>query len=195
MPRSIEALKNDRKVIRVSQCLHKEIDTFRFSGPEHFFADAPLILLLSRELFFDVDLIDFDASTDRSAQDDRKSITQYLFVLYRRDLTSCSHRRTARNATPCTSIPSRSSLSFSVSFFFSLSLFFFLSFSLSSFSLPLLDLGTKFKSALVTREKTCSINFSVFWSLKPVLRVSPGSHGCDREEHHQRGLVRHANAR
>ena len=43
--------------------------------------------------------------------------------------------------------------SLSLSFF--LSLFFFLSFSLSSFSLPLLDLGTKFKSALVTREKTC----------------------------------------
>ena len=43
--------------------------------------------------------------------------------------------------------------------FFSLSLFLslFLSFSLSSFSLPLLDLGTKFKSALVTREKTCLI--------------------------------------
>ena len=47
--------------------------------------------------------------------------------------------------------------SLSLSFFFlSLSLF-FLSFSLSSFSLPLLDLGTKFKSALVTREKTCYI--------------------------------------
>ena len=52
MPRSIEALKNDRKVIRVSQGLHKEIDTFRFSGPEHFFADAPLILLLFAKIIF-----------------------------------------------------------------------------------------------------------------------------------------------
>ena len=28
MPRSIEALKNDRKIIRVSLCLHKEIDAY-----------------------------------------------------------------------------------------------------------------------------------------------------------------------
>ena len=47
--------------------------------------------------------------------------------------------------------------SLSLSFFFSLSLFLSLFLSLSSFSLPLLDLGTKFKSALVTREKTCLV--------------------------------------
>ena len=52
MPRSIEALKNDRKVIRVSLCLHKEIDAFRFSGPEQFSADAPLILLLFAKIIF-----------------------------------------------------------------------------------------------------------------------------------------------
>ena len=52
MPRSIEALKNDRKIIRVSLCLHKEIDAFRFSGPEQFSADAPLILLLFAKIIF-----------------------------------------------------------------------------------------------------------------------------------------------
>ena len=52
MSRSIEALKNDRKIIRVSLCLHKEIDAFRFSGPEQFSADAPLILLLFAKIIF-----------------------------------------------------------------------------------------------------------------------------------------------
>merc|ERR1712091_99852 len=52
MARSIEALKNDRKIIRVSQRLHKEIDEFRFSGPEQFSAGAALILLLFAKMIF-----------------------------------------------------------------------------------------------------------------------------------------------
>ena len=44
--------KTIEKIIRVSQCLHKEIDASRFSGPEQFSAGAPLILLLRAQIIF-----------------------------------------------------------------------------------------------------------------------------------------------
>ena len=72
MPRSIEVLKNDQKLLRVFLYLHKEIDAFLFSGPEQFFnifqrrASHPLPLREPR--FFNADSIDVDASIDRGAQ-------------------------------------------------------------------------------------------------------------------------------
>ena len=207
MPRSIEALKNDRKIVRVSQGLHKEIDTFRFSGPEQFSADAPLILLLFAKIIFrhrsdrgaqkrsnsptrsqglhkEIDTFRFSGPEhffadaplilllftriifrrrfdrfrclDRSKRSRRSKINytvSFRFIQTRSYILQPPPHRSQRYSLHFNSFSLFSIVLCLFLFFFSLSFSF--SLSLSSFFLPLLDLGTKFKSALVTREKTC----------------------------------------
>ena len=73
-PRSI-ASKTIQKIIAFPKSLPNEIDASRFSGPEHFFAGAPLISLITEieRRFFDVESIDLLFYAHRSLHNSRLS--------------------------------------------------------------------------------------------------------------------------
>ena len=149
MPRSIEALKNDRKVIRVSLCLHKEIDAFLFSGPEQFSADARLILLFFTRISFRRRFDRFRC-LDRSKRSRRSKINytvSFRFIQTRSYILQPPPHRSQRYSLHFNSFSLFSIVLCLFLFFFSLSLF---SFSLF-LSLPFLSLCLTWGQSLKAR--------------------------------------------